>query len=594
MAILEHTDELMIVGTGQYHEEPSADLGRLIRRLEFVLVAAVAVLVVLLGWHQRWTSDDAFINFRIVENLLHGDGPVFNPGIRVESGTSPLWLAFLAVFSLVPGIGLEWTSVFLGIGLTGVGFVLAGLGGRRLLAGRAPVVVPFGLLIAAGIPAVWDYASSGLETGLSFGWIGATWWLCTRCLDPAASRSAYLWAAVVLGLGPLVRPDEAVMTAALGVWLLVVAQGWRLRFLVLCVAATLPVGYQIFRMGYFGLLVPNTAIAKESSRALWARGFVYLLDFVHAYGLYLVAAVAAAGLVTVLLSLGGDRVRTGLVVAGLIGAAAQITYVVRVGGDFMHARMLLPGTFLALVTVAVIPVTRRGALWCMSLATVASVLATVTAVVKRVPYQGAIGPHGIADERGYWAMIAGEPRPVTLADHAGHNFYRYGQEVAALQAAGVHEVVTQSGILTPDARVSVLGPSRGRLVFLLGNAGFLGVGSGRNTLALDAEGLTDSIGAHMVAPPPGRPGHEKVVPVVWFWARYGGKLSDTARAAGLTESGVAAARAALSCGDAAKLLHATQDPMSFSRFFSNIGDSFGLTSFRIPDDPYAAERQFCG
>ena len=41
----------------------------------------------------RWTSDDAFINFRIVENILNGDGPVYNQGIRVESGTSPLWLA---------------------------------------------------------------------------------------------------------------------------------------------------------------------------------------------------------------------------------------------------------------------------------------------------------------------------------------------------------------------------------------------------------------------------------------------------------------------------------------------------------------------
>src|SRR3972149_4054050 len=38
-----------------------------------------------------WISDDAFITFRSMENFLHGYGPVFNIGERVQTFTHPLW-----------------------------------------------------------------------------------------------------------------------------------------------------------------------------------------------------------------------------------------------------------------------------------------------------------------------------------------------------------------------------------------------------------------------------------------------------------------------------------------------------------------------
>ena len=42
------------------------------------------------GWAHRWTTDDGFIYFRIVHNVLHGAGPTFNPGERVEAYTRSL------------------------------------------------------------------------------------------------------------------------------------------------------------------------------------------------------------------------------------------------------------------------------------------------------------------------------------------------------------------------------------------------------------------------------------------------------------------------------------------------------------------------
>ena len=49
------------------------------------------------AWNRRWMSDDGFIYLRVVDQLLAGNGPVFNIGERVEIATSPLWVAMLTL-----------------------------------------------------------------------------------------------------------------------------------------------------------------------------------------------------------------------------------------------------------------------------------------------------------------------------------------------------------------------------------------------------------------------------------------------------------------------------------------------------------------
>ena len=59
-----------------------------------------------------WVAEDAYITFRSVDQLLAGNGPVWNIGERVQVYTHPLWYGLLA---LTTGLGLPsyWGALLL-------------------------------------------------------------------------------------------------------------------------------------------------------------------------------------------------------------------------------------------------------------------------------------------------------------------------------------------------------------------------------------------------------------------------------------------------------------------------------------------------
>lgn len=572
--------------------------GRL-RNLEKVLYAAVLLGILGAGWARRWTSDDAFINFRVVENLLAGNGPVFSAGERTEVATSPAWLALLTVAEwLVPGDGVAWISVVLGLVGTAAGVLLAMLGARALFGGTAaPLSVPFGAVVLLALPPTWDFTTSGLETGMSFAWLGASFWGLVRWMQSerrCAGRPVWLY--VLLGVGPLVRPDFALIAGVLLLWITVSAVGpWWRRLLGLAAAGLLPIAYQVFRMGFYGLLVPNTAVAKESGRPLWGRGTDYLVDLVAPHLLWVPGLLLVAMLVALLPSLAWRAREWSLVGAVLLAAVAHALYVVRVGGDFMHARLLMPSLFLFLCPFAAVPFVRARAWTGAAVLTVTAVWALASAAILRTDYEGSVSADGmIADERGFYAGLAGVANPVTLEDHGGTGLADYVGRVNQLAADGEDLVVLQVTPVRPDTELEVLAPSSGGVVFSVGNAGFYGYASDLDVFVLDGLGLTDTVNSHIEAGPPGRPGHEKIYPAWYLLARYGSPELARRQVGDLPAVDlVAASRTALACGDLAELVEATTEPLTWERFRENVVGAPDRTSLRIPIDPFAAERRFC-
>src|SRR5262249_38632177 len=137
--------------------------------LSLVLIAIPTALILAAGWSHRWTTDDGFINVRVVQQIFDGHGPVFNAGERVEVATSTLWIALLvaahAIFFWVP---IEWVAAALGLLTTTGAVYLAQIAAARAF--QAPAGMPLAVLADIRPPPPWDRNTSGVETAPPVVW----------------------------------------------------------------------------------------------------------------------------------------------------------------------------------------------------------------------------------------------------------------------------------------------------------------------------------------------------------------------------------------------------------------------------------------
>ena len=567
-------------------------------RLDLVAVAVPVLLLLAGAWSRRWVSDDGFINLRIVEQLWAGNGPVWNAGERVETGTSPLWLALLAgIGGAARFVDLEWVAVVLGITCALAGLTAAGLAARRLHPSAGRPLVPLGALVVAAVPAFWDFASSGLETGLSLLWlgVGGLGLVVTVVRGPGADPSGRraVGTAAILGLGPLIRPDLALLALPLLAALAVGCRTLPRRHLAVVVLAggTPAVAYQLFRMAYFAALVPNTAFAKEGGLSSWSAGWAYAADHVGTWRLWYPAAAVLVAAVACARTRGLDGGRA-LVIGGVVlGAVLHALYVVRVGGDFMHARLLLPATFALALPWAVVPARRVPVAAALALVP----WAALAALSWEPPGQPGAGPaDGVVDERAYYVALAGRPNPVTAADFARVPYAVGGRAARDASGSGVGRLTFQVG--TPGDRAGWVEASDpvARFGVAVDNVGVFGYLAGPDVVAIDLRGLGDPVTSRFrLTGPRGRPGHEKLASPAWVLGRLATPGAVTPPGIGVAPEEVRAARAAVACGALADVLDGITDPLTPSRAGANLVLAVRTFSLRIDADPLGAAAALC-
>jgi arabinofuranosyltransferase len=365
---------------------------------------AVTTFFAIGAWQRRWIADDGLIVLRTLRNLFAGNGPVFNAGERVEANTSTAWTYLLWFWAWVTDGQLEYVALWVALVLSVASIPVAMYGTARLMGTRLggitgdgyTLLLPLGAIIYIALPPARDFATSGLENGLCIFWAATLWCLLVSwSRRPSRRRSgddgtrwgaaATLFLAFWAGLAPLIRPELAIVGGIALMLVFLAPLGWRMRVGVVVVAAVLPVGYQIFRMGYYALLVPNPAVAKDASGSKWHQGFLYLANLFGPYTLLLPVILAfVAGIVLIV----GVRLRrsrptaaaptparpqsrrervagwsarlqtpSAVVIAVLLAGAVVFVYWLRQGGDFMHGRVLLTPLFILLLPLMVIPVT---------------------------------------------------------------------------------------------------------------------------------------------------------------------------------------------------------------------------------------------
>jgi arabinofuranosyltransferase len=585
-------------------------LGRAQDRLAWWPLLVPLVVVLVGAWTYRWVDEDAFINFRVVHNLLAGHGPVFNVGERVEVSSDPLWLVTLTVIHWIVPSSLEWTAVVLGLVCTAGGFVAGGMAVARIGARHDEgTVLPLGLLMVSVVAGVWEFATSGLEMSMVFLWIGCSFLLLVRV---EARRRGAVPAAIVGGLGTLIRPELALgaLVFVLALLAVVASPTWnggrgRLRRClgVGAAAAAVPLAYELFRMAYYALLVPSTALAKAAASSWWSQGATYLWNFVAPYTLWLPLALAT---VVTVVRVGswwqkGDRLGVLVLCTPLVVGITDLAYVVQVGGDYMHARLLLPAFFALCLPVFVGLRSLRGAMAVPAVGIVVWSVACLGWLRFVPPTVVGLTPSTvfISNERNSWITATRAPHPVTAGDYAQALSGKAGTLLARIsgQVGPGHQRLLV--ITDPFAPIdpNTTRPATSTLPFTLAvnlpAIGVIGYLAGPDVYVFDSYSLANPVGSHTTVIHHARPGHEKLIGPSWMLARFG-VLGMTTVPGGPSTAAVGAARAALHCDPLAAYLHAVTVPLTLSRALANIGDSVSFTTMQFSPDPTVAAVQLCG
>jgi hypothetical protein len=308
------------------------------------VAGAMAVTSVNAAGYLRHYSDDAYITLRYARYFAAGQGPVWNPGERVEGYTDFLWMALIAGMHRL-GADLVDASVWLSYASMLAVFVIA----WRIWAlwaaeeGGAlarPAVLAVTLLLIALNDSLVFWGFSGLETGMAAALLTLTVYLFMR----EARGARVPWSALAATAAAMTRPEMMLVAAVTGGCTLRDAAErrdaasirrlalWSVMFVVTYGA------YFAWRYSYYGHVFPNTYYAKVGSGGDFInRG----MGYVQAYGLsylFLPFVMGAAALVFA----GTKGIRRDAQYVLAVVAAWAFAVIMEGGDAFAHGRFLAP------------------------------------------------------------------------------------------------------------------------------------------------------------------------------------------------------------------------------------------------------------
>jgi arabinofuranosyltransferase len=286
-----------------------------------------------------WICDDAYITFRVVDNVIHGYGAVWNVGERVQAYTNPLLMLVMVVFSFVTR-EVYYTALAIS--------VAASLGAVAILVwkvSRSRVSSVVALLVLVFSGSFIAYSTSGLENCLIFLLAALFFWKYFS-RDRPNIRSLLLMT-VLFSLSVVNRMDIGLLLApALAFAFFTTERVSLLRRVAAVLLGLVPLFlWEAFSLVYYGFLFPNTAYAKLNTgipaseylvRGVWYYVLSTLQDPIALIAIFLGSA----------LILFARRAKSSV---PLIGVALYLAYVLKIGGDFMRGRFLTAPLFVVLL-----------------------------------------------------------------------------------------------------------------------------------------------------------------------------------------------------------------------------------------------------
>ncbi len=288
-------------------------------------VIVAIFLYSLLVNHLNFTQDDAYISYRYVANYLNGDGLVYNIGERIEGFTNFGWVIFMIFWGAL-GVGYIFISKLIGF-LCGAAIIFVtyliarkAFDGHVLYSGICAIIVGINQSHAYWAAAGLETAAFALVVVLAvYLFLCRSWWLI-----------------YVLVLAVWLRPEGALITGLLiGVELFQEKRVPKFTLTVAAIAFVLSLPYVIFKIFYYGSILPNPFYAKTGfNMEILSSGLEYTGRFFKHYGFY------GAGFVLALISFK----KLSRPVQAIFGfAVLYLIYIVLVGGDVLKVhRFFLP------------------------------------------------------------------------------------------------------------------------------------------------------------------------------------------------------------------------------------------------------------
>ena len=412
-----------------------------------------------------WLGDDAYITFRVVWNLLHGFGAVFNTGERVQAYTHPLWMLVMsAAHAVTREFFFTALAVSYGFALTAVMIV-----GRSARSAAGMAIV---FLWVISSKAFVDYTSSGLEYPLSYLLLALFYVRFCRISDAPLTSAELRRFGLLAGLAFVNRIDSVALYVAPLAWLALRALRRRdERILPLIVGFAVPAGaWLIFATIYYGFPLPNTYYAKVATgippSLLHRQGLAYLLNsFAHDP-----ITLASVGVLAGVALRGSTPIRL-----SAISALLYVTYTVSVGGDFMSGRFFAMPFLVAVIALTTILGARD--YYVAAAALVAyNVLMPIVPIKTTGSYDAAWAwrsQNGIKDERGHYHRLTNVFFYSPFRTLPDHTWMREGLSFRN-------------------------GPEK---VTVQGSIGFYGLMAGPNKVLVDRNALSDPLLARLPVSP---------------------------------------------------------------------------------------------
>ena len=292
------------------------------------IICFIIVLEIILS--QSWVADDAFHSFIMARNLAEGNGFVYNIGERVLAVTNPFYTIFISILYFFTK-EMYLTSI---ISQTIISCFAIFIVCKFFVKGGYQYI--FTCMLFLFSPSFIVYCTSGLENCVLFLLSGVLIHIVLH--NREFSLKKLLLIAFLVSLIAGTRMDAVLFFIPIVVYVFLFKRSKDISFLkafAIGLTGLSPfIIWELFSLFYYGLLVPNTAVAKLNTgfSKLWylERGIQYtVVTFLNDIFVVIVP------LVSIILSIVSKKRKLVLVASGVF---LYFLYLIYIGGDFMCGR----------------------------------------------------------------------------------------------------------------------------------------------------------------------------------------------------------------------------------------------------------------